>query len=121
MFTLCLRSLEVSAVIGVPEAERGRAQTLLMDVSLTLADSAAALRDDITLTADYDLIAQQIRQLTAAKPRKLLETLVWDLAHALLADLPPTITAITLTAHKPKAVARAQGAAVTLTLQRSSK
>ena len=77
-----LRGLAVDTVIGVHAWERGVRQRLLLD--LDLPTDAAAARDDLDRTLDYDAVARLIREFARASERELLETFADDLAAALL-------------------------------------
>jgi dihydroneopterin aldolase len=79
--------LEVQAHIGVPDEERAQPQRLLISLDLTvdcIADAAAL--DDVAKTVNYYDVAQKVKALVAAKPRKLLETLAEEIASSLLTD-----------------------------------
>jgi FolB domain-containing protein len=80
-----IHRLEVRCRIGVPEAERRRAQKLHISVVMEGASfKAAAQGDDIDRTVNYFDVCQTIKQVAGARPRKLLETLGEDLARAIL-------------------------------------
>ena len=70
--TLRLEGLEVDCVIGDRPDERGRAQRLLVDAELEVAD-AAADSDDLRDAADYAALAEGIRSALAAAKCRLIE------------------------------------------------
>ena len=83
---IAIRSLEVTARVGVPEEERSQPQKLLMDLSFTAADQPVDLGDDITRTVDYFAVSRRVIAIAAERPRKLIETLADDTAAILLAE-----------------------------------
>lgn len=72
--------LELSSHIGVPDEERATAQRLTADISLIPPCNFADTQEDIARTIDYDALHRRLQQLTAEKPRVLVETLVHELA-----------------------------------------
>jgi len=81
--------LEVHTHIGVPEGERAQLQRLLISLDLAVDCIAkAALTDDVAKTVNYYDVAQQVKDLAAQKPRRLLETLAEELATDLLVSYP---------------------------------
>jgi FolB domain-containing protein len=83
---IAIKSLEVTARVGVPEEERSEPQKLLMDLSFTAADQPVDLGDDITLTVDYFAVSRRVIAIAADRPRKLIETLADDTAAILLGE-----------------------------------
>ena len=83
---IAIKSLEVTARVGVPEEERSQPQKLLMDLSFTAADQPVDLGDDITLTVDYFAVSRRVIAIAADRPRKLIETLADDTAAILLGE-----------------------------------
>jgi len=68
----------------VPDEERSSPQTLEISVRFPLPGfSAAAEKDDIESSIDYQKVYETIHQVAAARPRKLIETLAKDLQNAL--------------------------------------
>jgi len=87
--------LEVRAHIGIPAAERARAQKLLISLEMGVNSfRPAAKADDIAATVNYFEVTERVKALVVKKPpRKLLETLAEAIATELLAAFPiKTIT-----------------------------
>lgn len=85
--TIFIRNLEVWARIGVPDEERALPQKLRVSVVLRGPDfRAVAPRDTMEASVDYAAVAERIKAVAAARPRKLLETLGEEIASAVLAD-----------------------------------
>ena len=81
--------LEVFAHIGVPDAERGEPQRLLISLEMSIDSfSHAAKTDNLAWTINYFDVVQRIKSLAAKRARKLLETLAEELATDLLKTFP---------------------------------
>lgn len=85
---LHVEELELLARIGVPDAERAKAQRLT--VSLTLWPIAAfdALQDGIENATDYATAVRAVQEVVAGRSDKLIETLADAIASRLLAAFP---------------------------------
>ncbi len=84
MDRITIKDLEVNTQIGVTEAERAQLQRLLITVEME-RDLAEAGRTDMeSATAPYDVVANLIQQVVAARPRKLLEAVAEEIADAIL-------------------------------------
>ena len=81
---IIIRGLELPVRLGVPHAERAGWQSVGADVELELGIRFEELDDELAGTLDYEKVADEIRALAAARPRKLLETLAADIIGALL-------------------------------------
>lgn len=93
-----IRGLEMPVRIGVPEEERAHWQTLTADICLTLTRGFDEMADDLNATVDYAIIANVAKDLAAAKPRQLLETLASELVHLFLTN--PNIAAVEIELRK---------------------
>jgi len=94
---ILISRLRVKTFLGVPDAERAQAQEIAVSVEIEPTRglvAAAAARDEIDGTVDYDGAAAEIRAVAALRPRRLLETLAEEMAAALFAL--PGIRAVTL-------------------------
>jgi FolB domain-containing protein len=81
--------LEVWTFLGVPDVERNRAQKLLVSIEMAVTTFAkAAGKDDVSLTVNYFDVAERVKAIAARRPRKLLETLVEEMATDLLKTYP---------------------------------
>jgi dihydroneopterin aldolase len=97
--TIEIRRLRVQAHIGVPDEERAEAQTLLITVRMVPGQGFAGLADEISRTIDYHAVALEIQALTAARPRRLIETLAEEIADQLLAAHPLFSVAVSIEKH----------------------
>jgi dihydroneopterin aldolase len=79
--TLSLVDLKLSCHLGVPDAERRKAQTVLCTAVFPVPSlSQAATGDDLKKTVDYHALSKLLRAEARKTPRKLLERLATDLA-----------------------------------------
>lgn len=88
MNKILIKGLTVETTIGVPDAERTQPQRLLIDVELTPLIPFGDLEDDITRTVDYDAASRRIEALCTARPRRLIETLAFEIAEMLVTEFP---------------------------------
>jgi 7,8-dihydroneopterin aldolase/epimerase/oxygenase len=83
---IAIQGLGVSAHAGVSDEERAVSQRLLVDLRFAAATQPDDLNDDIARTVDYHAVSTRVAEISAERPRKLIETLAEDLAAALLAQ-----------------------------------
>jgi dihydroneopterin aldolase len=102
---------------GVFAAERAAGQDFLVDAGLWLDTSAAAVADDLSLTADYGAIASRLAQIVSGEPVALIETLAARLAEACLSE--PAVREVEVTVHKPQAPVGVPVTDVAVTIRRS--
>ena len=106
-----VRGLTVEAQIGVYKHEKGRAQTLVVDVEL---DVAVTNWNDLSETVNYEIIAAKARRVAAEGHRGLVETFAHHLAEACFEE--PKVTRARIRVEKPSALApdaRAAGVEIT--------
>jgi 7,8-dihydroneopterin aldolase/epimerase/oxygenase len=114
---ISITGLRVRGRHGVYEDERAAGQEFLVDATLWVDTSAAAAADDLTMTADYGVIAGQLAQIVAGEPVALIETLASRLAGACLAD--PAVHEVEITVHKPQAPVGLPVSDIAVTIRRS--
>ena len=98
---IAVRGIRARGRHGVLPAETELGQVFVVDVVLHLDTRPAALGDDLARTVDYGTLAQQLHDIVAGQPYRLLETLAQRLADACL-ERPP-VQAVEITVHKPAA------------------
>jgi dihydroneopterin aldolase len=108
--------LRVRGAHGVLEQERTSGQDFVVDAVLWLDTSAAAAADDLSLTADYGVIAGRLATIVAGEPVALIETLADRLAASCLVD--PVVQEAEVTVHKPQAPVGQPVADITVTIRR---
>lgn len=82
--TVFVRGLTLQAGIGVYDHERGRTQTLVVDVTLQLTPAAVERLSD---TVNYETVARAARSIVAEGHIGLVETFAQRLALACLEDV----------------------------------
>ena len=107
--TVHVRGLEVQAGIGVYDHEKGRLQTLVVDVELDLGASPVR---ELADTLDYDGVARIVRSLADGEHIELVETFAERIALGCMAD--ERVLAVRVKVDKPGAIpgAAAAGCAV---------
>ncbi|MEK7951910.1 dihydroneopterin aldolase [Luteolibacter soli] len=93
-----IRRLKVTCHIGVPEEERALPQQLRVTVKLSVGTPFHTMGDEISRTLDYAALAAAIQDLSAARPRRLIETLAADVANLTLEF--PVVSAVEVTVEK---------------------
>ena len=111
-----IRGLSVAARIGVHEHEQGKAQVLSIDIDVEADVLAAAKEDRLSLTEDYSELATVVQDVCASRHHRLIESLAYDIAAALLARSRVRRTLVTV--HKPNAIAGAEETSVSVELLR---
>jgi 7,8-dihydroneopterin aldolase/epimerase/oxygenase len=91
-----IHGLEIFGRHGVGEAERRDGQTFLYDVTLAVAEPA---EDAIGATVDYRAVRDTLRELSDARPYKLLESLAAAAAEAIVTRFP--VASATVRVRKP--------------------
>jgi dihydroneopterin aldolase len=93
---ILITQLELMAHVGVPPAERGRAQRLTVSLRLFPVRGLAGLADDLANTVDYAAVCTAVRHVAESKQRRLIETLAEDIAALLIARFPLSAVEIEL-------------------------
>jgi len=81
---ILISRLFLETVVGVPDAERAKPQRVAVSVEIGVDTWAASESDSLSRTVDYEAVANRIKAVAAARPRKLIETLAEELADAVL-------------------------------------
>jgi dihydroneopterin aldolase len=116
---ITLRGLRVFGYHGVLDAERQDGQEFIVDAVLWLDTTAAAATDDLDLTANYAVLADQLAAIVAGPPVRLIETLAQRLAEAATAT-EPLARQVEITVHKPHAPVGHRFDDVSVTIRRRS-
>ncbi|MDD9797894.1 MAG: dihydroneopterin aldolase [Alphaproteobacteria bacterium] len=103
-----IRSLTLSAHIGIHAHERTTAQPVIFNLDL-LVDDVPPPKSKADIVC-YEAIAEKIRKLIANGHIELLETLAERVAHACLADA--RVAQVRVQVEKPHAIAEAESAGV---------
>lgn len=101
---------------GVFDQEKRSGQPFFVDLAMYLDLSAAGATDDVTLTAHYGEVAEEVRDIVIGPSVNLLETLADRIARHLLGRFP--LEAVEVTVHKPKAPIEVTFSDVSVTIYR---
>lgn len=102
---------------GVFEHEKAEGQEFIVDVELELSVLDAAQSDDLSMTVDYGVVAQQVHDCITAPSVDLIETLAENIAAACL--IHERVSAVEVAVHKPSAPIPVPFADVVLRIRRS--
>ena len=81
-----VENLSLDAQIGIYPHEYGRSQCITLEVELDATDvSQAAASEELNDTLNYEIIAETAQNVVAQRHFPLVETLVTEIADALLA------------------------------------
>ena len=111
---VCLSGIECRCRVGVPAAERRKAQKVLIDVALELDVAPAARADDFRLTADYWAVEKAVRAAVESGERQLLETLAEQAAAAALRAAPRAGAVEVVARKRPAVMPRTREVSVTI-------
>jgi dihydroneopterin aldolase len=85
---ILIDNLELSAQIGITAEERALAQRLTVTLQLQPSRNFTRLEDRIENTVDYFNVCAVAKEIAAARPRYLLETLAEEIAAGVLEKFP---------------------------------
>ncbi len=105
-----VHGLRVEVLIGVHAWERELRQVLLIDLDLAADVRAAAARDALSDTLDYQALAERVRGFVSATSYQLVESLAEALASLLIEEF--AIPWLRLRITKPGAVPGADAVGV---------
>jgi dihydroneopterin aldolase len=86
MDIIFLQEVKVQTHLGVPEWERLKAQTIVLDIEVAMPHSRACQTDAIADTLDYGEIVARIRQTLAEKSFHLVEALAEHVCQLILTE-----------------------------------
>lgn len=118
MYTIRLKDLSVSCVLGVFDWEKQAPRQVLLTIRLEVAAPHAARTDAMADSVDYSAVESAVIHHARSRPFQLIETLVHELCSVLLA-LDGRIQLVEVEADKPGALRQARSVSVSATLTRS--
>ncbi|MGW6171953.1 dihydroneopterin aldolase [Arthrobacter sp. NPDC055138] len=101
---------------GVLEEERRNGQRFIVDVALHTDIRPAAAGDDLTHTANYAEVADQVEAIITGEALQLIETLAERIADHVLRTF--SVAAVEVTVHKPQAPIQVEFSDVTVSIYR---
>jgi dihydroneopterin aldolase len=113
---LSILGIECYGHHGVFDFEKRDGQTFVIDLSLGVDTSPAALSDDLRDTVDYGSLVGSVKAAVEKDPVDLIETLAQRIADVCLLDARVEWARVTV--HKPDAPIEATFADVALTITR---
>lgn len=113
---IAVRGLSADAVHGVLPEERLAAQPFVVDLALWIDASGAASSDDLADTVSYADIADEVALILTGPAVRLIETLGYRIADAVLAH--ELVRGVEVTVHKPEAPIAQPFADVSVTVRR---
>jgi len=107
-----VRGLRLDAEVGVYDSERGRRQSVRIDLTADVDSSACCPDGRLADTVNYAALAETVRQIVLARHHDLLEDLAQSIADTLFTD--PRITRLALVIDKLTALDDAESVGVSL-------
>lgn len=107
-----VKGLKAEGVIGVFDWEREVRQALYVDLVMTTDIKQAAQTDNLADTLDYKAITDMVQAFIAQARYQLIETLAEKLADKIRSEF--NVAWLTLTLHKPSAIADASDIGVSI-------
>jgi 7,8-dihydroneopterin aldolase/epimerase/oxygenase len=86
MDIIFLQEVKVQTVLGVPEWERMKPQTVVLDIEMAMPHGRSCQSDDIADTIDYGQIVARMRQLLAENSFRLVEALAENVAQMIMEE-----------------------------------
>jgi len=86
MDTIFLEQVKVKTKLGVPEWERLKPQTILLDIEITCDLSQSCQSDAIEDTIDYGAVVSRIRETLTENSFKLVEALAEHVCQLILKE-----------------------------------
>lgn len=83
-----IAELEIQSNVGVSENERRTPQKLAVTLRFQIGPPFGSLADEIGQTIDYSAVANEVRAVAASGSRRLIETLVAEIADCLMQRFP---------------------------------
>jgi dUTP pyrophosphatase len=117
--TIELRRLTYYGYHGALPEEQRLGQRFVVSLHLGLDLASAGRTDDLSLTVDYDQVAQTVRDIVEGRPFRLIEALAEAIAIAIL-DGHPLVRQIDVAVEKPSApVAAAPAGTIAVQIRRT--
>ena len=98
--------LEITAIVGILEAERVKEQKILLDIDIYTDIRPAASSRMIEHTVDYSFLAKGAERIIQNGKYLLLETLAEDVCDYCLKQ--PGVSSVKLSVKKPEALSKAE-------------
>ena len=107
-----INRLKLDAFVGCYKEEQEKKQPLFATISLAVSTEKAARKDDLTLTIDYDALAQIVTEEIESRRFNLIEAVAERIADICLNI--PRVDSVRIKVEKPTALNNAECAAITI-------
>ena len=114
---ITVTGLELRGHHGVFPEEKRAGQRFVVDITIWLDLTAAAVADDLTRTVNYGELAELASGVVAGPSRDLIETVAAEIADEVMRRYP--VHAAEVTVHKPSAPIPLTFADISVTIRRS--
>jgi dihydroneopterin aldolase len=114
---VAVRGLRARGHHGVFPREREQGQTFVVDIVLGVDTRPAASGDDLSRTAHYGIVSEEVVAIVQGEPVDLIETLAQRIADQCLKH--EAVQEVEVTVHKPDAPITVPFDDVTITIVRS--
>jgi 7,8-dihydroneopterin aldolase/epimerase/oxygenase len=105
-----VRDLEITALLGVYEHEKRKAQRIIVNIDLSVHEDLANLVDNIENVVSYEAVVRRVEAIVAQGHVDLVETLAERIAEACLAD--ERVSAARVRVEKPDIIPNARSVGV---------
>jgi len=107
-----IKGLRIETIVGIHPWERDNRQPIVIDLTLSSDNRAAAATDHIDQAVDYAAISARVIEFVQASEFFLIETLAEKIAALVLAEF--VVKGVRLSLGKPDAVAEVQDVGVVI-------
>ncbi len=112
-----VRDLTMLALIGIHDAEKIKAQRIVVNIDLSVQESQTPMPDDISHVVSYEIIVKKCEAIVAEGHVNLVETLAEKFAEACLKDR--RVMAARVRIEKPDIIPHAKSVGVEIERQRA--
>ncbi len=105
-----VRDLDLMALIGIYDHEKVKPQRIVVNVDLSVQETAGPMSDEIDHVVSYEIVVKKIEAIVAAGHVNLVETLAEKFAEACLRD--KRVLAARVRIEKPDIISNARSVGV---------
>jgi dihydroneopterin aldolase len=100
-----VRDLKIMANLGIHDHEKTGPQRVIINIDLSVKESAEPLKDDISNVVSYERVVDHVKEIVAAGHVHLVETLAEMIAQRCLEN--PWVTGVRVRVEKPDIIPEA--------------
>lgn len=105
-----VRDLELTALIGIYDQEKGAPQRIIVNIDLSVSEGEGPKDDDIGHVVSYEVVVKKVEAIIAAGHINLVETLCEKIAASCLKD--KRVVAARVRVEKPDIIKNARSVGV---------